>query len=119
MNEELGGRVDTKEAVVPAGSNPAKRTDSFSKSFKLNMQFNHILGPAVAAVVCCVLLAGCARYDLTMANGDVVRAKTKPKLNEQGYYVFKDLAGNETMVNRMRVRQIETVRPGSKPSHSF
>lgn len=65
------------------------------------------------------LWCGCAtHYDLTMGNGDVVRARTKPKLQE-GYYVFKDLAGRETIVNAMRVRQIEPVRRGSKPKSSF
>lgn len=66
------------------------------------------------------LLCGCAtHYDVTVGNGDVIRARTKPTLNAQGYYVFEDLAGRETMVNRMRVRQIEAVRRGSRPSSAF
>ncbi len=66
-----------------------------------------------------LLLAGCVHYDITLRNGDVVRAKTKPKLNAQGFYVFKDLTGRDVVVNPMRVRQIEAVRAGSPPSKPF
>ena len=65
------------------------------------------------------LLTGCAlHYDMTLQNGDVIRAKTKPKL-DHGFYVYKDLAGKEREINAMRIRQIEAVRPGSKPSRAF
>jgi hypothetical protein len=75
---------------------------------------------AFCAAVCALLLAGCAsHYDLTLTNGDVIRARTKPTLNEQGHYVFKDLTGQEASVNRMRVRQIEPVRRGSRPAAAF
>jgi hypothetical protein len=57
--------------------------------------------------VCLVLLPGCARrYDLTLRNGNVVRATTKPVLNEYGFYTFKDLRGEEIQVSSARVRQI-------------
>lgn len=75
-------------------------------------------GAALTAVL--FLLCGCAtHYDVTMGNGTTIRAKTKPKLNDQGYFVFKDLAGQEVAVNRMRVREIEAVRRGAPSSHHF
>jgi hypothetical protein len=78
----------------------------------------------VRAILCtlpvCLLLTGCANhYDVTLRNGDVVRAVSKPKLNEQGYYVFKSAAGREEAINSMRIRQIEPVRKGSRPSSPF
>ena len=72
-----------------------------------------------SAAFSAALLCGCANYDITLRNGDILRARSKPKLNERGYYVFKDLSGKEWEVNKMRVRQIETVRAGSKPSKPF
>jgi hypothetical protein len=67
-----------------------------------------------------LLVTGCAsHYDLTLQNGDVIRSRTKPQLSDQGEYVFTDLAGSEVTVNRMRVRQIEPVRRGSRPTKPF
>jgi hypothetical protein len=67
-----------------------------------------------------LLLSGCASYyDMTLSNGDVIRSKGKPKIDEQGFYRFKDLAGRETTVAPMRVRQIEPARRGSRPSQPF
>jgi hypothetical protein len=79
----------------------------------------------LSLLVCLIALfaaTGCLfrnYYDITLQNGDVVRAKTKPKLNDRGYYVYKDLTGREIEINSMRVRQIEPVRPGSEPSRRF
>jgi hypothetical protein len=73
----------------------------------------------VLAPVLLLLLAGCLRYDMTMQNGDVIRSRTKPKLNEHGAYVYKDLAGKEKEIPSMRIRQIEAVRAGSQPSRPF
>jgi hypothetical protein len=67
-----------------------------------------------------LICSGCAlRYDMTLQNGDIIRAKNKPKLNDHGYYVYKDLTGKEREINSMRIRQIEAVRAGSKPSRAF
>ncbi len=75
-------------------------------------------GAALAAIL--LLFCGCAtHYDVTMGNGTTIRAKTKPRLNDQGYFVFKDLAGQEVAVNKMRVREIEAVRRGAPSSHHF
>jgi Bacterial protein of unknown function (DUF903) len=86
---------------------------------KLRCSFKAI-GRFVLEGTLCLLLAGCAlHYDVTLGNGAVVRAKTKPKLDPRGFYVFKDLSGREIRVNRMRVREIQAVRAGSKPSTSY
>lgn len=54
------------------------------------------------------LLAGCAtRYDVKMSGGGVITAKGKPKLNSEGYYVFKDLNGRVQHVPHIRVMGIE------------
>jgi hypothetical protein len=57
--------------------------------------------------LCVLLPTGCAqRYDLTLRNGNVIRATTKPVLDESGFYVFKDLNGEETRIGMGRVRQL-------------
>jgi hypothetical protein len=79
-----------------------------------------VVGRLLGAGGVALLLGGCAlHYDVTLGNGNIVRAKTKPRLNAQGFYVFKDLSGREVTVNPMRVRQIQAVRPGSRPSAGF
>ena len=75
------------------------------------------------ALSCCLifLLTGCLwhHYDVTFGNGDVVRAKTRPRLNDQGAYVFKDIQGHEVQIPKSRIRQIEAVRPYSRTSSSY
>ena len=78
-----------------------------------------VLARLFATCALALTLSGCVYYDITLTNGDVVRAKGKPKKDEQGYYRFKDLAGRETTINPMRVRQIEPVRRSSPPSRPF
>ncbi len=64
--------------------------------------------------------SGCAlHYDLTLYNGDKIRATTKPTLNERGCYVFEIGPGQEVQINRGRVRKIEAVNKGAPPSKSF
>ena len=64
--------------------------------------------------------SGCAlHYDLTLSNGEIIRATTKPKLNDRGYYVFKIASGQALQVNQLRVRMIEAVNKGSPPSKAF
>ena len=69
------------------------------------------------------LFAGCvSRYDITQFNGNVIRAKGKPRLDkERGVYVFTDLSGQKSAVTASRVRLIEPVRRGSsqKTFNSF
>ena len=67
-----------------------------------------------------LLAAGCANhYDITTTNANVVRSRTRPVLNENGMYIYTDLANQQQMVNKMRVTKIEAVRRGSKQSSSF
>ncbi len=67
------------------------------------------------------VLTGCAmHYDITtLPSGNIIRASTKPKLNDQGYYIFKDGLGQEVQINKVKVRKIEAVNPGDPPSKSF
>jgi hypothetical protein len=77
------------------------------------------LGRFLASCALVLALSGCTHYDITLTNGDVVRARNKPTKDENGLYRFKDLTGTETTLNPMRIRQIEPVRRGSQPSRSF
>ena len=85
----------------------------------MNAQIKRWLSPALCAVCLLTFATGCLRYDITLQNGDIIRARTKPKRNDQGFYVFKDLSGKDMILNPMRVRQIEAVRAGSKPARPF
>jgi hypothetical protein len=67
-----------------------------------------------------LLATGCAmHYDVTLYNGSTLRVPSKPKLNDRGYYVFKDSNGRLVEINSMRVRKIEAVTPGDPPSKDF
>lgn len=51
---------------------------------------------------------GCSRYEVTLTNGNVITAKSKPKLDPAtDHYRFKDATGKETWVPSMRIRSIE------------
>jgi hypothetical protein len=95
-------------------------TVSLSNQIVANVKTNLTIGRMriifLGLALC--FLCGCLNYDVTLQNGDVIRAKTKPKLQD-GSYVFKDLAGRDVAVKSMRVRQIEPVRAGSPPSTGF
>lgn len=58
-------------------------------------------------------------YDITTYNGSVIRAATKPRLNERGEFIYRDGLGQEAAINRLRVRKIEAVHPGDPPSTGF
>ncbi len=52
--------------------------------------------------------AGCSRYTITLTNGNVITAKSKPKLDPAtDHYHFKDATGREMWVPSMRIRSIE------------
>lgn len=58
------------------------------------------------AAVCC--LTGCSStYVIRLSNSDTITARTKPRLDGHGYYVFKDADGKEVRINQLRVREIE------------
>lgn len=72
---------------------------------------------AMLLFVC--LLAGCrTRYDLTLTNGSVISASSKPTL-KGNYYVFKDVRGRETQITSFRVLQIERKSAGEKSREPF
>lgn len=63
--------------------------------------------PILALLAVTLIFTGCMRrYDITMRNGNVTTAKTKPKLNAQGYYEFTDVEGNPGKIYAGSVRQI-------------
>ena len=67
-----------------------------------------------------LITAGCAmHYDVTLFNGNTFRVKSKPKLNQRGWYEFKDGLDQTVEINPMRVRKIEAVNPGDPPSKDF
>jgi len=52
------------------------------------------------------LLSGCSHnYVVTLSNGARIGASSKPKL-EAGYYHFKDVNGQQTVIPEVRVREI-------------
>jgi hypothetical protein len=74
----------------------------------------------LALLLCGVLASGCSmHYDVTLFNGTTFRAMNKPRLNQRGYYEFKDGLGRTVEINSMRVRKIEAVTPGDAPSKDF
>ena len=66
-------------------------------------------GTAVVLLSISLFLPGCAqRYKVTMTNGNVITAHSKPRLNaERSAYSFKDAAGNVRTVPTGRVTEIE------------
>ena len=63
-----------------------------------------------------VLFCGCrTRYEITLSSGNKITAITKPKL-VNGFYVFKDLDGQEAHINAMRVKVVQPQSHASKES---
>jgi hypothetical protein len=64
--------------------------------------------PGVLMLAIALLLTGCVRYNVTLSNGNVITAKSKPKLDKATQmYHFKDATGKEIWVQSMRIRSIE------------
>ncbi|HYE33275.1 MAG TPA: YgdI/YgdR family lipoprotein [Methylomirabilota bacterium] len=62
----------------------------------------------MATCLSSALLMGCARgYDMQLSNGKTIRTMNKPKLDAQGWYIYKDSSGQTERVNSLRVRSIE------------
>jgi hypothetical protein len=62
---------------------------------------------ALCLVICLAALTGCARqYVMKLSNGTRVTTASKPKL-KNGYYTFKDAAGNPNKISQNRVLEIE------------
>lgn len=76
----------------------------------------------IVTLLCLMLLilTGCAmHYDVTLFNGTTYRSASKPKLNDRGYYIFKDTRGKDVEVNSIKVRKIEAVNPGDPSAPDF
>lgn len=59
-------------------------------------------------IVALCWLTGCSNtYVIRLTNSDTLTAKTKPRLDGHGYYVFKDADGRDVRINELRVREIE------------
>lgn len=70
-----------------------------SRSCRLALAFSVFL---VAAA------GGCAaRYDITLSNGSVITARSKPKPNANGQLEFKDGKGQWVTIPPGRVRMVE------------
>jgi len=62
----------------------------------------------LAILTACSLTSGCSTtYVVRLTNTDEIIAKTKPRLDSHGYYVFKDADGREVRISERRVREIE------------
>jgi len=62
----------------------------------------------VSGIIAICLLTGCSTtYVIRLTNSDTLTAKTKPRLDGHGYYVFKDADGKDVRINELRVREIE------------
>ncbi|MDA1275957.1 MAG: YgdI/YgdR family lipoprotein [Verrucomicrobia bacterium] len=73
-----------------------------------------------SSILLVLIAAGCAmHYDISTTDGNRYRTASKPKLNEMGFYVFKDGVGREHKVSRLRIRKIEAVNPGDPPAFDF
>jgi|SRR6516225_3009991 hypothetical protein len=78
------------------------------KSGLLAFQTHFIMNRfALFLLISVTALTGCARqYVMKLSNGTRVTTAGKPKL-KNGYYTFKDAAGNEHRESQNRVLEIE------------
>ncbi len=54
-----------------------------------------------------LLVAGCAsKYDIVLTSNLRLQSVGKPRLDGDGFYVFKDTDGRLQRVNSMRVREV-------------
>lgn len=90
---------EQRRQPLVAGSGPAIRTSVQIAPMKRAL----FLG---AVAVCC--LTGCrSTYVIRLTNSDTITARTRPRLDGHGYYVFKDADGKDVRINELRVREIE------------
>jgi hypothetical protein len=77
-------------------------------------------GRAILLLLALTVLCGCARgYDMHLTNGRSIRASSKPKLDSQGWYIFKDGEGKVERVNSLRVRSIEPASRSEKKPFEY
>ena len=76
------------------------RAVGVSSSFSMNRL-------ALFLLISLAALTGCARqYVMKLGNGTRITTASKPKL-KNGYYTFRDAAGNPNKVSQNRVLEIE------------
>jgi hypothetical protein len=64
--------------------------------------------PVLFILAAALSLTGCVRYNVTLSSGNVITAKSKPKLDQATQmYHFKDATGKEIWIHSMRIRAIE------------
>jgi hypothetical protein len=74
---------------------------------------------ALLLLLCLAALTGCARqYVMKLSNGTRVTTASKPKL-KQGYYTFKDAAGNQNKISQNRVLEIEPASMAEEEKKRF
>jgi Bacterial protein of unknown function (DUF903) len=70
-------------------------------------------------LVCVTTLTGCAhQYVMKLSNGTKLLTASKPKLNN-GYYTFKDAAGNVNKISQGRVLEIEPASMAAEEKNRF
>jgi hypothetical protein len=90
---------------MPMPRLPAGRL-AFGGGFRNTAGMKRMFGCLALAVA--LSAAGCARYNVTLTNGSVITAKSKPKLDPtNNCYRFKDASDKEILVPSVRIRQIE------------
>jgi len=61
----------------------------------------------VLVLIAICFLAGCSTtYVIRLNNSDQIIAKSRPRL-VRGFYVFKDINGQEVRISDLKVREIE------------
>jgi hypothetical protein len=73
-----------------------------------------------AALLLAFAATGCvSHYDVVLFNGAVLTATSKPRLNEEGAYAFRDVSGKDVAVPRHRVRMIQPSSDASSDSERY
>jgi uncharacterized protein DUF903 len=92
--------MSNDENIQVADSSPAIRA-SLLNCVRKKSRFLSILAA-------CSLTTGCSTsYVVRLTNSDEVITRTKPRLDNRGFYVFKDADGREVRVSEWKVREIE------------
>jgi hypothetical protein len=74
---------------------------------------------ALFLLICLAALTGCARqYVIKKSNGMRITTASKPKL-KNGFYTFKDAAGNENRVSQNQVLEIEPASMAAEEKTRF
>lgn len=78
--------------------------------------------PVSFCLLAALLLGGCvSRYDVLLRNNQIITAKSKPREDGHGNYVFTDIEGKKATVPVGRVLMIEprSFWGGGSSNHNF